>query len=461
MACLLAKLGSLTDTNHRVVCARREESVQEVRDEAQVAPAGALVLLLGRGPPWAKATPVHASPWPDSLGTHEQLRENRHPRLRHIENLQRLISSSGTYTTDDRGVPCEIGRCFNRDAEFHYFINYAGWRLVDLPDSLRVIVTTAQDNSRVCIIPPGSVDAPRDDGNRGQRLDTWGEAVQPSRRLAPVAGYVVAPPALPPQSPTPFRLHLRWQDLKFADGAVSFRVDGHAGIVATPLSRAIYQSVSAELDQDLPEGAAVEGVRHANGSIEAATISGLDRFFALADYRRFVRGAMREQTWQVADDLASRCPVKGGTQPEVADLLEIPEFFGKRREAFRRLFAHRARAEHVRMLPGRGLIVPLEAQDNGAPWYAWETVSDGHATYLFRPATPEQRDQMFVWTQGPNPRRVDLLADPSLQAELGYDRRIMHRDDDDDELGRWWDQLRDVVGIVVSARSEDKRASDA
>ncbi|MCO5164857.1 MAG: hypothetical protein M9894_00610 [Planctomycetes bacterium] len=449
MAYLLAKLGALTDATHRVIHARQEESVHEVCEDALVTPAGTVVLLLGREPPWSTLTCVRVSPWPSRLGTVEQLRLNRLPGVTRMASLQRSVSSDGYYTTDDRGVPCEIGRCFGRDAEFDFVVNYAGWRLRDLPSSLRVVATRSPDQARVCIITPESVVAPRADVDH-----------EASRTSAPPPRLSL--PALPPatghgrvaprreRSPEPFQIRLRWSDLKFNDEFISFRMKGHTGTVATPLSREIYQRVRAELDRDLPEGAVVDGFRRHDGSIYGVKISGLDQVFARIHYRQFVREGVSAQAWLEVDELASRSPLMCGGQTDPATLLDIPEFFGKRTEAFKRLFAHRDRTEHTLMLPGRGLIVPMQAQDDGPPWYAWETVSDGHATYLFRPSNASERNRMFAWTQRPNPKRVELLKDTSLQADLGFQRRVMHRNDDD-ELGRWWAELCEAMGIPVSA----------
>lgn len=101
----------------------------------------------------------------------------------------------------------------------------------------------------------------------------------------------------------------------------------------------------------------------------------------------------------------------------------------------------------VSIAPWRALVIPLRAHDGGPRWYAWETVEDDHATYLFRPRDDDARDRMLAWTQAPGARRGELLRDEALQAELGYVRRVMHRDGGGRPLGTWWPRLCRAVGI--------------
>jgi len=256
---------------------------------------------------------------------------------------------------------------------------------------------------------------------------------------------VVARPS--PEPDSPFRQARRWVDLEFSDGSVATLVGNRRAVVQTALARSVYQAILPELQERLPDGVIVHGLFEARGAI-TARIDGLEALadiFAAVQYERFIRKVSQSDEWQDADEVLAARP---GSSGDPVDLLSVPELgFDKRPEAFRRLFASRDPAELIRFVSRRSIVVPLPSADGGPRWYAWETVEDGHATYLFRPASQQALDDMLAWTQAPESKRSDLLRPSALQAQLAYVRRVLHHDDDEHRLGRWWSQLCAVVGL--------------
>ncbi len=456
MPALLARLGPVTAPGEREVHARRHRESQAVPGEVLRMADGDVALLTGTGPPWQGGGRVVVTRWPESLPEVEAIWAARTGRSREV--IEPLMSSRGNWTLDNRGVPCEIG--FARTgASVSFVLNYAGWRIGDFPsDPIEVIVCSTAAGV-VWIVTPEAVPEPAAEIALEPRAQpgpwgTWTTApYNVSVPALPSPPTRVRPPQSPPPPPPPppFDLALRFVDLDFADGAVTFRLRGRAVTVAHALSRDIYNAVRERFDEEMPEGVQVEGSVGPDGTVEA-TVHGLGALaarFERVQFQQFVRDSCTAPTWLDAGDLARRRP--GGVgRPEPDDLLDIPEFgLDRRAEAFRRLFARRTVGERVNLLPGRAVIVPLPATDGGPAWFAWETVTDDHATYLFRPPDDVTRDRMLAWTQDPTSRRRELLDDEPLQSELGYVRRVLHLDEGDDPLGSWWRRLCAATGMVA------------
>ncbi len=324
-----------------------------------------------------------------------------------------------------------------------FILNYAGWRISDFPPDAAEVLICDTDIGAVWIVTPQTVTVPAAEGPPVPARSTFTAPAYPS--FPATGGHRLPPPPSP--LPLPFSRHLRFVDLEFAEGAVSFALDHRRAALPSEQSREVYNPVRDLLDEELPAGVRLVGEEHPDGSV-TGEVRGLERLaevFERALFRQFVRQSCAARDWLDAEKLAAERPGGGGRR-DPDGLIDIPEFgLGKRAEAFHRLFAHRDREERVSILPGRALVVPLPALDGGHRWYAWETMEDDHATYLFRPADPDARDRMLAWTQMPGAKRRDLLDDKNLQAELGYARRVMHHDGGEQQLGRWWAHLCRVL----------------
>lgn len=459
MSFLLARLGPVTGPGEREVIARKKQESQAVSPELLAVPEGAIVLLRGAAPPWATGTRVLLAPWPGipDVATIWSARAGRRR-----ERLGPALSSRGNWVIDHRGVACEVGHG-RADGHPVVVLNYAGWRLGDFPDEPVDVVECRTEGGLVWIVTPEAVPAPAPEpvpslatGDlSAARLPTaelthnaapsFGRSPPPSAPAHPTPAHLPAPPP----TPTPFTFRLRFIDLVFSDGAVSFAVGPERVVLACDSAREVHNDLRDVLDEELPGGVTVVGAVHPGGTItcEARGLDRLADLFERALFKQFVRQSVAAREWLDAEELASRRPGGGGRR-EPSDLLGIDAFgFGPRADAFRRLFAHRDRSERVRMLPGRAMVIPLPPSDGGARWYAWETVKDDHATYLFRPPDTGALHRMLAWTQRPGASRRELLADRDLQAELGFVRRVMHRAAEGEQLGRWWARLCAAIGF--------------
>ncbi len=436
MPFLLAKVAELHPDGGRWLLIRGERQAVHEPADLRAAKEGSLVLLRGTSPPWSGLAKVHTRSFPAELPTvHELWRANAGHRR---EDLGRL-TSHGEYVLDDRGRPCEVGRTSWLSGPI-VILNYAGWRLEDFPrERITILLSRVQPSTQVWIVPPASVTEPRQDSPPPGPPPGMYVGPPPTRggsRRARTRGPVNAS-GRPGWSTT----RRGFAELEFGDGYVAVEVDGTRVTVATELAHELYQEVRVDLAEELPAGVVLHLQRGPGGEV-SAEIEGLEplrEVFERLRYRRFVRAATSTERWMDADDLAERLP--GGR----ADLLSVDEFgLGRRAEAFRRLFAARDRSERTRILPGRAVLVPLPASDGGPTWFAWETVAEGLATYLFRPATDDAREAMFAWTQA-GELRTDLLGSADLQRQLGFVRRVVHAEGEDAN-GRWWLDLSVAIG---------------
>lgn len=428
MTHLLAKLGPVVDARHRVVFARGREQAVEVGEQVLGLPDGAVVVLHGTAPPWPRADQIAPRPWPAELGPFDALRANRQGT--EDIDLQDVLFLHGANHLDPRGVPFEFGRA----RENRTVLNYAGWRLGDFPNGrIRVIVSSGA-NGTVLIVPPASVPAPRPGPPPQDR-----PAPPPMPRLIPR-------PAPRRAAPIPFDIPLRFTDLHFADGALSFLVHGRRVTVRHAPARAIHHAVRGHLDAEQPAGLRATGALLPDGT-STATLTGLDslvRLFTELQQQTFVHRSVASSDWQEAEALAQAMPSGAGTCDPAA-LIAVKEFrLHKRAEAFRRLFAHRDRSARVLILPGRAVIIPLATA--GARLYAWETVTSDFATYFFQPGDAAAVRRMLDWTRDPEHRRRHLLGDRELQQELGFVARVIHRGDASD-LAEWWQSVCGVAGL--------------
>lgn len=453
MSFLLAKLGPVVEPGHRRVSVRGGESVASVPDSLPRLRDGDLVLLDGDGPPWTVTHQVTRAPWPAQLPQDvDTMRRARRAPVTAV--LGGILSSTGTWTIDPEGRPCEVG--FGRSGgPVFAIVNYSGWKLSDLERGAAEIVPCFVDGHELWIVTAKAVSAPpvpaptpipRSPSPPPVYVSGYGGfGSRPAAPEAPPAPLPWQPP--PPPAEVPFDLRLHFGDLEFLDGSVQFRVREQVLTVETDLAHEVYNDVREDLDNDLPEGVRAVGTLHRDGDARCE-LRGLERLatiFRRVKRARFIRGALDAPGWLDAEDLATKNPDGGGGDPSA--VLDIPEFnFERRAEAFRRMFQARAPGEPVRVLPGRAVVVALVAADGGPPWFAWEKTTGDYATYLFRPSDHGQRDRMLAWTEDRENRRRDLLADKALRAELGFVVRVMHRDARGDELAGWWRRLSRAIG---------------
>ncbi len=456
MPFLLARLGPATGPGEREVIARKVREPQPVGPDLLALSVGDVVLLEGTSPPWARGSRVVLTRWPDRLPDVEAIWATRAGRRREV--LGPLVPTRGHWVLDDRGVACEVGRG-RTDGPVAVVLNYAGWRMGDFLNEPVDVEVCPTEAGMVWIVTPQAVPTPlADTPTPPRRMPPAAVAVDLSSW--PGGGYsegavnsgsqpvVYSRYELP--AATPFSKTLKFVDLDFTDGAVSFDVDDRRVVLVSDPAREVYNNLRDILDEELGGGVRAVGEVHPDGSA-TGEVRGLERLaqvFERAMFKQFVRQSVAAMTWLDAGDLASRRPGGRGDR-DPADLLDIDAFgFGPRADAFRRLFAHRDHTERVSVLPARALVIPLPACDGGPRWYAWETVEDGRATYLFRPADVGTRDRMLTWTQAPGSKRRELLDDKELQAELGFVRSVAHHDEGDEQLGRWWARLCAAIGLA-------------
>ncbi len=453
MSFLLAKLGPVVEPGLRQVSVRGGESVASVPDSLPRLQQGDLVLIDGAGPPWRVAHTVTHTPWPAQLPDDvDTMRRARRAPVTAM--LGGILSSTGTWTVDPEGRPCEVG--FGRSGgPVFAIINYSGWKLSDLERGAAEIVPCSVGGHELWIVTAKAVSAPpapeptpiprAPPAAPVYASGHGGFGFRPAAPEAPPAPLPWQPP--PPPVEVPFDLRLHFRDLTFQDGSVQFRFREQVLTVETDLAREVYNDVRQDLDNELPEGVRAVGTLHRDGSArcELRGLEKLATIFHRVKRARFIRAALDATGWLDAEDLAAKNPAGAGGGPSA--VLDIPEFnFERRAEAFRRMFTARAPGEPVRVLPGRAVVVALVAADGGRPWFAWEKTTGDYATYLFRPSDDEQRDRMLAWTEDRESRRRDLLADKALRRELGFVVRVMHRDARGDELAGWWRRLSRAIG---------------
>jgi hypothetical protein len=446
MPFLLARLGPVLDPDTREVLVRGQVERQAVGPQVRKLREGAVVLLCGTKPPWLDAHTASLSTWPTGLPGVQALWSTHRTGVLHV-TVDPECGSRGVWVLDERGKPCELG--FGRSGgPMAFVLNYAGWRISDFPEGPTEVVVCTTALGTVWIVTPTAVPQPGDGRPSSYPAATAARfpvALSERSPDEPAARSASEPASIAPPLPvTRFGLHLRFQDIQFADGGVTVPVHGHAIFVATDQARHVYQEVRELFDEVLPQGVEVVGTLR-GGQPEVTELRGLDAMAALFDtveHRAFVRRSCAAESWLDAHELAAH---GSGGRRDPARLLDIPEFgFDRRADAFRRLIAIRDPEARVSVLPGRAMVIPLAASDGGAPWYAWETVIDDHATYIFRPTTDEARDAVLAWTRQPS--RQELLGDKALQAELAFVRRVRHLDGGDDALGSWWAGVCRVVG---------------
>lgn len=463
MSVLLAILGPAVGPRRRMIRARGEEFETDVSGEAASLPVGTVALLHGTEPPWDKATQARPAAWPTDLPDVHALSAARRALV--SQPVRAVLSGWGEHLVDTRRRPCELGRG-SRTGNVAYVLNYTGWPIRDFPDALDVYPCPLGDRE-VWIVPPTSLlvpppPTPRPSAGRraAAALPYLGPPPSPSAlpHAAPssvrwLAAPVAPPPAARPEPPAPLAVdvHLRFRDVTFGEGTITVPVAGGRHPLACEAARALYQDLRASLDEEAPAGLRVVGTVHADGhatlSLHGAEILG--RLFVRTHRRVFVRDACAATGWLDAEALAQGLPGGGGTRdPE--GLIGVDGLgLEKRPEALRRLFSLRDRAATVLVLPGRAAIVPIVARDGGPTWYAWETVADDYATYLFRPADEHAYVRMLDWTADPASTRRELLRSPALQATVGYARKVVHRADDGEALGSWWIRLQRLLAVPV------------
>ncbi len=455
MAFVLAKLGPVAGGGQRQVWVRGSESVAAVLPSAARAREGDLVLLDGSASNWTVTHQVTLTPWPAQLppnvGAMRQARRPAFPAA-----LSGVLTSTGTWTLDPEGRPCEVG--FGRGGgPVFAVVNYSGWKLSDLERGVVDVLPCSVDGHELWIITARAVPSPPPaEPDPAPRTVSPPAPTYPAgfggfgRELRVAEPTAVIPPWHPPPAPAeaPFDLHLRFADLTFLEGSLQFRYLDQVLSVETEFAHEVYTDVRDDLDQELPSGVRAVGAVHRGGGVRCE-IHGLEKLasiFHRVVRGRFIRSALGAPRWVDAEDLAVQNP-DGGGRPDPASVLDIPEFnFGRRAEAFRRMFKVRASGEPVRVLPGRAVVVALAASDGGRPWFAWEKTTGDYATYVFRPSDDEQRDRMLSWTEDRENRRRDLLSSKALRAALGFVARVMHRDAQGDQLVGWWRRLMRSIG---------------
>lgn len=448
MLFLLAKVGPVVAPGQRQVSVRGGGAIAIVPDSLSRLRDGDLVLLDSAGPPWRVAHAVTCTPWPPQLPNNvDTMWRARRAPVRAA--LGGILSVTGTWTVDPDGRPCEVG--FGRSGgPVFAIVNYSGWRLSDLERGFAEVTPCAVDGQEFWIVTAKAVSAPPAPDPMTIPRAPQPRPGHPTRYRgtgfrAPVVEGPATPSSWKPPPPPvarPFDIRLRFVDLVFLDGRVQFSLLEQLLTVETDLAREVYDDVRQELDKELPAGVRAVGTIHPNGEArcDLRGLQPLATIFHRVTRARFIRAALEVPVWLDAEDLAEKAP--GDRVRDAAAVLDIPEFnFERRAEAFRRMFSARATGEPVRVLPGRAVIVALDAGDGGQPWFAWEKTTGDYATYLFRPSGDEQRDRMLAWTQDGESRRRDLLGDKALQAELGFVDRVMHRDARGDELAGWWRRL--------------------
>lgn len=458
---LLARLGPHVETGRRVIFARAEERKEEVQGEAAALRDGTVALLEGVGPPWRAAREVILRPWPRGLPGILSIKKanGRHLRL----EVGPPLSSHGVYCLDERDHPCEVatGR---PDAPFRFLINYAGWRLSDVPAGNALVLIFELPDGPVAVLPPRSVPRPAVERAQCQTIATPAPIATPPPsvghvRIAVPRRWELPHPKLPPPPQLPAPPHdvwvskrFRWTEVDFDDGILTIEIDDQPVSIKVDDARAIYQDIRTELDQEIPEGIVVRGRLRGRELLEPEVegTSRLEAIFERVRRQRVIDAARLSEEWLDAHDLCTSLTAHEGPYPseDLEPLFSIEGLGqGKRAEAFRLLFRHRDRSQRVYILPARAALVPLPSADNGPCWYAWEVVKENNATWLFRPASRDTLERVLNRTQDPGLSRARLLQDRGLAAELDFRGRVLHRDDDLRALGRWWHDLCQMVSL--------------
>jgi hypothetical protein len=458
MRLLLAKvLDDAEGDRKRLVWYRGEEHHDIV--PASTPPRGSLVILEGEPGHWHVALPVQAKPWPSSLPALALLRAAAKRR-----RIVRLNCPHDRYWTEDaEHRPCELGTVVI-DGAMVPIVNYSGWRLTDLlGDSFEVLLGDAGGRS-FAVLPAPSTKAIV---KRETELPPCPPRQRPAlQRENDVLRFRESRPLPPPPVPVTHRVPTNAID--FCDGGVrvSFGKLVNAWC-ALGGSRAEFALLKADLLDLLPEYVVVtESFPSWPDRTRGFRVDGLDTLdtiFQTVEARRrraeFITRTMQTSRWLDAQTVLADLDCSGGGEFEPDRLLEIPEFGLERRaEAFRRLFRLRSRIESLMMLPGRSFLVPIDASDGGPSWRAWEVVSEGNATYLFRPERSSELNTLLEWLAQENVKREELLHDSGLQHRLSYRRRVIHRDGDT-TLDEWWTALNRAIerNVVVSADPKSPR----
>ncbi len=468
MAFMLARLDEMVTTSERRVWFRGRAHQGEVSGTAASRPSGTAVFLESDSPPWVNATPAIISPWPDNLGTVQQLQSLPH-RVRAVRDIQAELTVWGTTTVDDRGVPCEVGTGRAKGSVF-IVLNYAGWSIGALGHSTYQVLEYDCDGKTIWVLPPTtniSTDAATASAVQvlpPQRL----AATAYQQTLLPVAtshgigfhpdgsttrpsvltGAPVPAPLPLPEPPRLVNRRIKFTDVGFADRTVSVEFDGAPVVASVSWSRAVFNEIRSSFDAEFPEGVHIRGRILPDGSRDLALV-GLDaagRNFRELWYKATVRRSRRERRWLDADAVAKERP-GAGMDDEALDLFDIEEFaLQSRKDGFRLLYGLRSRDEPVRILPGHGFVVPIQTKDGVSVWYAWETVDTKNATYLFRPADEVSLGKLLAWTARQGATRMELIGNPAKRAGLGFVCRIFHWAGED-HLERWWAEILNTIGL--------------
>ncbi len=456
MPFLLARLGNVKSPGVRAIEARHVTTDEQVLPDLMALPNRAIVLLEGEQPPWTLGRVVpRPGGLPRDIGPMNEVWEQRRSHGQAVRILE-AVAGPGIFAVDDSDTPVEYATC-KPGSGARYILNYAGWQIADFPDAAVQVVVCDTAAGAVWLVPHDAVPHPA----TARTAPTPFATMPTPARSAPPEAHGVdrdsratmpVPMRNPSPAPTPqpiaIEVNLCFVDIELLDGAISFLQRCETIRARSEHARAVYNDLREPLDQELPSGVRVVGTIDQDGDF-TGTVSGLDaleEIFELVRWKVFIRSAVERATWLDAGDVVIRRPGAGGSRDPL-DLLGIPEAgLGPRADALRRLFMHRDTTERVRVLLGRAVIIPLLGKDGGLRWYAWETVEDDHATYLFRPEDEAALAEILAWTQG-EARRQQLIDERELQAQLGYRRRVRHHSKGEDQLGSWWAKLCGVIGL--------------